>query len=144
MLNGNFAYFCSSTEDMNKVQEYIALTSNKCLGKIGYNELLQLRFEQSPSQIFPQPILLNSSSQILFCNSSLTYVYIVLQLLPFCIKYCVMIHVYMLKADFSISGEREITRIGVTFNCLSIGTLKTINFPFISNGKLIDFRSPNI
>ena len=28
--------------------------------------------------------------------------------------------------------------------CLSIGTPKIINFPFVSNGKLMVFRSPNI
>ena len=31
-----------------------------------------------------------------------------------------------------------------TLKCLSIGTPKTINFPFVPNGKLIDFRCPNI
>ena len=31
-----------------------------------------------------------------------------------------------------------------TLKCLSIGTLKTINFPFVSNGKLIVFRFPNV
>ena len=30
----------------------------------------------------------------------------------------------------------------LTIKCLSIRTLKTINFPFVSNGKLIDFRCP--
>ena len=28
--------------------------------------------------------------------------------------------------------------------CLSIGTPKTINFPFVPNGKLMLFRCPNI
>ena len=28
--------------------------------------------------------------------------------------------------------------------CLSIGTPKTINFPFVPNGKLMVFRCPNI
>ena len=32
----------------------------------------------------------------------------------------------------------------ITLKCLSIGTPKTINFPFVPNGKLIDFRCPNI
>ena len=32
----------------------------------------------------------------------------------------------------------------VTLKCLSIGTPKTINFPFVSNGKLIVFMCPNI
>ena len=31
-----------------------------------------------------------------------------------------------------------------TLKCLSIGTLKTINFAFVSNGKLMAFRCPNI
>ena len=31
-----------------------------------------------------------------------------------------------------------------TLKCLSIGTLKTINFPFVSNEKLMVFRCPNI
>ena len=31
-----------------------------------------------------------------------------------------------------------------TLKCLSIGTPKTINFPFVSNGKLMIFRLPNI
>ena len=32
----------------------------------------------------------------------------------------------------------------VTLKCLSIGTPKIINFPFVSNGKLMVFRFPNI
>ena len=37
-------------------------------------------------------------------------------------------------------------KIGVmlTLKCLSIGTPKIINFPFVSNGKLMFFRGPNI
>ena len=31
-----------------------------------------------------------------------------------------------------------------TLKCLSIGTPKTINFPFVSNGKLMLFTCPNI
>ena len=31
-----------------------------------------------------------------------------------------------------------------TVKCSSIGTPKTINFPFVPNGKLIDFRGPDI
>ena len=31
-----------------------------------------------------------------------------------------------------------------TLKCLSIGTPKSINFPFVPNGKLMDFRCPNI
>ena len=31
----------------------------------------------------------------------------------------------------------------VTLKCLSIGTPKTINIPFVPNGKLMIFRCPN-
>ena len=31
-----------------------------------------------------------------------------------------------------------------TLKCLNIGTPKTINFPFVPNGKLMIFRCPNI
>ena len=31
-----------------------------------------------------------------------------------------------------------------TLKCLSIGTPKIINFPFVSNGKFMFFRGPNI
>ena len=34
--------------------------------------------------------------------------------------------------------------ISNSLKCLSIGTHKTINFPFVSNGKLIVFMCPNI
>ena len=33
---------------------------------------------------------------------------------------------------------------GTTVMCLSIGTPKIINFPFVPNGQLIIFRCPNI
>ena len=32
----------------------------------------------------------------------------------------------------------------ITLKCLSIGTPKIINFPFVSNGKLMIFRCSNI
>ena len=32
----------------------------------------------------------------------------------------------------------------ITLKCLSIGTPKTINFPFVSNGKSMVFRCPSI
>ena len=35
-------------------------------------------------------------------------------------------------------------KLAVTLKCLSIGTPKIINFPFVSNGKLMIFRCPNI
>ena len=34
--------------------------------------------------------------------------------------------------------------IALTLKCLSIGTPKIINFPFVSNGKLMIFRCSNI
>ena len=34
--------------------------------------------------------------------------------------------------------------MNITLKCLSIGTPRTINFPFVSNGKLMVFRCPNI
>ena len=33
---------------------------------------------------------------------------------------------------------------GITLKCLSIGTPKAINFPFVSNEKLMFFRRPSI
>ena len=33
---------------------------------------------------------------------------------------------------------------GTTLKCLSIGTPKIINFPFVSNGKFMVFTCPNI
>ena len=33
---------------------------------------------------------------------------------------------------------------GITLKCLSIGTPKIINFPFVSNGKFMVFTCPNI
>ena len=42
--------------------------------------------------------------------------------------------------------EKLTKRIWVmnTLKCLSIGTPNLINFPFVSNGKLMVFRYPNI
>ena len=34
--------------------------------------------------------------------------------------------------------------LGCTLKCLSIGTPKAINFPFVSNEKLMFFRCPSI
>ena len=36
------------------------------------------------------------------------------------------------------------SRFENTLKCLSIGTPKTINFPFVPNEKLMDFRCPSI
>ena len=43
---------------------------------------------------------------------------------------------------FSTSGDRH--NLQNTLKCLSIGTPKAINFPFVSNEKLMIFRCPNI
>ena len=37
-----------------------------------------------------------------------------------------------------------ISLTGYSLKCLSIGTPKTINFPFVSNGKITVFRCPSI
>ena len=37
-----------------------------------------------------------------------------------------------------------INHVCYTLKCLNIGTPKTSNFPFVSNGKIIGFRCPNI
>ena len=42
-----------------------------------------------------------------------------------------------------MNQRMEVIATGSTLKCLSIGTPKIINFPFVSNGKLI-FRCPNI
>ena len=44
-----------------------------------------------------------------------------------------------------ISGYASSSLSGLyTLKCLSIGTPKSINFPFVPNEKLMDFRCPNI
>ena len=55
------------------------------------------------------------------------------------------------KSDNLTFGHSSLTRYlqGImqkipTLKCLSIGTPKTINFPIVSNGKLMIFRCPNI
>ena len=40
--------------------------------------------------------------------------------------------------------SNTIRKIIYTLKCLSIGTPNIINFPFVSNGKLMIFRCPNI
>ena len=42
----------------------------------------------------------------------------------------------------SICFQEEIRQF--TLKCLNFGTPKTINFPFVPNGKLTVFRCPNI
>ena len=41
-------------------------------------------------------------------------------------------------------SKQEVPLKNGTLKCLSIGTPKTINFPFVSNGKIMVFRCPNI
>ena len=45
------------------------------------------------------------------------------------------------KQSLVMNNVMDIT---YTLKCLSIGTPKIINFPFVSNGKLMIFRCPNI
>ena len=49
------------------------------------------------------------------------------------------IHFRMFKVKW-----QQLYRALDTLKCLSIGTPKIINFPFVSNGKLMFFRGPNI
>ena len=42
------------------------------------------------------------------------------------------------------SQQWDIVQLLITLNCLNIGTPKTINFPFVPNGKLMNFRCLNI
>ena len=55
------------------------------------------------------------------------------------------------KKKHHIDRKKNITLTGAisfsvrnTLKCLNIGTPKTINFPFVANGKLMIFRCPNI
>ena len=51
----------------------------------------------------------------------------------------------MLCPSFELSlGDGSNEESQHTLKCLSIGTPKIINFPFVSNGKLMFFRGPNI
>ena len=54
---------------------------------------------------------------------------------------------FMLTVVLMFKGENlrhDHVLITVTLKCLSIGTPKIINFPFVSNLKLMVFRCPNI
>ena len=46
--------------------------------------------------------------------------------------------------SFHLVSWENILLFKSTLKCLSIGTPKIINFPFVSNGKLMVFRCPNI
>ena len=54
---------------------------------------------------------------------------------------------YIIKTKYfafkTVTNSNQST-VTYPLKCLSIGTPKTINFPFVPNGKLIDFRCPNI
>ena len=48
-------------------------------------------------------------------------------------------------SDKAIQSQQwNIVQLLITLNCLNIGTPKTINFPFVPNGKLMTFRCLNI
>ena len=49
-----------------------------------------------------------------------------------------------MKGNRTIPVIKNITVNGYTLKCLSIGTPKTINLPFVSNEKLMIFRCFNI
>ena len=51
---------------------------------------------------------------------------------------------FYFKDYFKDSGEFSYMRTGLTLKCLNIGTPKAINFPFVSNEKLMFFKCPNI
>ena len=50
----------------------------------------------------------------------------------------------VLEINFFVGSKYLLPDIKGTLKCLSIGTPKIINFPFVSNGKLMVFRCPNI
>ena len=47
------------------------------------------------------------------------------------------------KIDMLVEENLNRNKSSITLKCLSIGTPKTINFPFVPNGKLMVFRYPN-
>ena len=49
----------------------------------------------------------------------------------------------MIRVSKDVGYDTPVNK-GNTLKCLSIGTPKIINFPFVSNGKLIFLESPNI
>ena len=48
------------------------------------------------------------------------------------------------KKHFQLRHCENIFSFRATLKCLSIGTPKIINFPFVSNGKVMIFMCPNI
>ena len=59
-----------------------------------------------------------------------------------CVHGCVCICMLVCEEAITLSKSHFFPL--VTLKCLSIGTPKIINFPFVSNGKLMIFRCPNI
>ena len=49
----------------------------------------------------------------------------------------------MIRVSKDVGYDTPVNK-GNTLKCLSIGTPKIINFPFVSNGKLIFLGGPNI
>ena len=49
-----------------------------------------------------------------------------------------------MQTTFTLGFFSTYTRNLNTLKCLSIGTLKTIDIPYIPNGKLMFFRCPSI
>ena len=47
-------------------------------------------------------------------------------------------------AQTGLNSELVLIPSVLTLKCLSIGTPETINFPFVTNGKLMVFRCTNI
>ena len=55
-----------------------------------------------------------------------------------------MLRRYKTLAVSFMYNRTSMARTPFTLKCLNIGTPKTVNFPFVSNGKLMGFRCPNI
>ena len=59
-------------------------------------------------------------------------------------KHSVFAPQFLTVVLFQIFFCHDGTRACIILKCLSIGTPKTINFPFAANGKLMVFMCPNI
>ena len=57
---------------------------------------------------------------------------------------CIIIYDLVLHQSSKIVGFLVLQLIWHTLKCLSIGTPKIINFPFVSSGKFMVFTCPNI
>ena len=49
-----------------------------------------------------------------------------------------------MKINQPLCDLQHLSYLSITVMCLSIGTPKIIDFPFVPNGKLMIFRCPNI